>query len=36
MSESSLVLGLNLCGLTYRLGLQGAGAPRANPRGRGL
>jgi 3-oxoisoapionate decarboxylase len=29
-------LGLNPYGLTYHLGLQGAGGPRANPRGAGL
>jgi sugar phosphate isomerase/epimerase len=29
-------LGLNPYGLTYHLGLQGAGGPRANPRGVGL
>jgi 3-oxoisoapionate decarboxylase len=29
-------LGLNPYGLTYHLGLQGAGGPRANPRGTGL
>jgi len=29
-------LGLNPYGLTYHLGLQGAGGPRANPNGRGL
>ena len=30
------VFGLNPYGLTYHLGLQGAGGPRANARGRGL
>jgi len=29
-------LGLNPYGLTYHLGLQGAGGPRANPNGKGL
>ena len=29
-------LGLNPYGLTYHLGLQGQGTPRANPEGRGL
>src|ERR1700756_2970389 len=29
-------LGLNPYGLTYHLGLQGAGGPRANPKGAGL
>ena len=32
----SVRLGLNPYGLTYHLGLQGAGGPRANPRGAGL
>ncbi len=32
----SFVLGLNPYGLTYHLGLQGAGGPRANPKGAGL
>lgn len=31
-----LRMGLNPYGLTYTLGLQGAGTPRANPQGRGL
>ena len=31
-----LLTGLNPYGLTYSLGLQGRGTPRANPRGRGL
>lgn len=31
-----LQTGLNPYGLTYHLGLQGAGTPRANPNGRGL
>jgi sugar phosphate isomerase/epimerase len=31
-----LIVGLNPYGLTYHLGLQGAGTPRANPEGRGL
>jgi len=31
-----ILFGLNPYGLTYYLGLQGAGGPRANPRGRGL
>lgn len=31
-----LKVGLNPYGLTYVLGLQGAGTPRANPRGRGM
>ncbi len=31
-----LRLGLNPYGLTYHLGLQGAGTPRANPKGAGL
>src|SRR5580658_4518016 len=29
----AFALGLNPYGLTYRLGLQGAGGPRANPKG---
>jgi 3-oxoisoapionate decarboxylase len=33
---SAFALGLNPYGLTYRLGLQGAGGPRANPKGTGL
>jgi sugar phosphate isomerase/epimerase len=38
MSEGKrdCVFGLNSYGLTYHLGLQGAGGPRANPQGRGL
>ncbi|MDE3176995.1 MAG: sugar phosphate isomerase/epimerase [Pseudomonadota bacterium] len=32
----SFVFGLNPYGLTYHLGLQGAGGPRANPNGAGL
>jgi 3-oxoisoapionate decarboxylase len=32
----AFVFGLNPYGLTYHLGLQGAGGPRANPKGRGL
>ena len=31
-----LDIGLNPYGLTYTLGLQGQGTPRANPKGRGL
>ena len=31
-----LQIGLNPYGLTYVLGLQGQGTPRANPNGRGL
>ena len=31
-----LQIGLNPYGLTYHLGLQGHGSPRANPDGRGL
>src|SRR5947209_4628070 len=31
-----LQIGLNPYGLTYHLGLQGRGTPRANPKGRGL
>lgn len=33
---NSFVFGLNPYGLTYHLGLQGAGGPRANPKGAGL
>jgi 3-oxoisoapionate decarboxylase len=33
---SAFVLGLNPYGLAYHLGLQGAGGPRANPKGTGL
>jgi len=33
---AALALGLNPYGLTYHLGLQGAGGPRANPKGAGL
>ena len=33
---AAFALGLNPYGLTYHLGLQGAGGPRANPRGAGL
>jgi 3-oxoisoapionate decarboxylase len=33
---SAFALGLNPYGLTYHLGLQGAGGPRANPNGAGL
>jgi sugar phosphate isomerase/epimerase len=33
---SEIVFGLNPYGLTYHLGLQGAGGPRANPQGAGL
>ncbi len=32
----SIALGINPYGLTYTLGLQGAGTPRANPNGTGL
>ena len=32
----SVLFGLNPYGLTYHLGLQGAGTPRANPKGAGL
>jgi 3-oxoisoapionate decarboxylase len=32
----AFALGLNPYGLTYHLGLQGAGGPRANPKGAGL
>ena len=34
--SESYKFGLNPYGLTYHLGLQGAGGPRANPRGAGL
>ncbi len=34
--SSVFALGLNPYGLTYHLGLQGAGGPRANPKGAGL
>jgi sugar phosphate isomerase/epimerase len=34
--RSVFALGLNPYGLTYHLGLQGAGGPRANPKGTGL
>ena len=33
---TAFALGLNPYGLTYHLGLQGAGGPRANPDGAGL
>jgi len=33
---TAVALGLNPYGLTYHLGLQGAGGPRANPKGAGL
>jgi 3-oxoisoapionate decarboxylase len=33
---TAFALGLNPYGLTYHLGLQGAGGPRANPKGSGL
>jgi sugar phosphate isomerase/epimerase len=33
---NAFALGLNPYGLTYHLGLQGAGGPRANPKGQGL
>ena len=36
MMGRNVVFGLNPYGLTYHLGLQGMGGPRANPRGRGL
>ncbi|HXT09910.1 MAG TPA: TIM barrel protein [Roseiarcus sp.] len=36
MSARNVVFGLNPYGLTYYLGLQGAGTARANPRGAGL
>ena len=32
----TFAFGLNPYGLTYHLGLQGAGGPRANPKGAGL
>ena len=32
----AFIFGLNPYGLTYHLGLQGAGGPRANPNGAGL
>ena len=32
----AFAFGLNPYGLTYHLGLQGAGGPRANPKGAGL
>ncbi len=32
----AFISGLNPYGLTYHLGLQGAGGPRANPNGAGL
>jgi len=35
-TRGSLLVGLNPYGLTYTLGLQGAGTPRANPHGTGL
>jgi sugar phosphate isomerase/epimerase len=34
--SDAFALGLNPYGLTYHLGLQDAGGPRANPKGRGL
>ncbi len=34
--RDAFTLGLNPYGLTYHLGLQGAGGPRANPKGAGL
>ena len=34
--SDAFVFGLNPYGLTYHLGLQGAGTPRANPRAAGL
>jgi 3-oxoisoapionate decarboxylase len=34
--RQTFALGLNPYGLTYHLGLQGAGGPRANPKGAGL
>ena len=34
--RGSLTVGLNPYGLTYTLGLQGAGTPRANPHGTGM
>ncbi len=36
VSTGQLTTGLNPYGLTYLLGLQGAGTPRANPEGTGL
>ena len=36
VSAKSYRFGLNPYGLTYHLGLQGAGGPRANPQGKGL
>ncbi len=36
MSGRDVVFGLNPYGLAYHLGLQGAGTPRANPKGAGL
>ena len=36
MSARDVVFGLNPYGLTYHLGMQGAGTARANPRGAGL
>ena len=36
MSARNVVFGLNPYGLTYHLGLQGAGTARANPKGAGL
>jgi sugar phosphate isomerase/epimerase len=36
VSARPLTVGLNPYGLTYTLGLQGAGTPRANPHGSGL
>ena len=36
MSAAPVIFGLNPYGLTYHLGLQGAGGPRANPHGVGL
>ena len=35
-TTGAVTVGLNPYGLTYTLGLQGAGTPRANPRGTGL
>jgi sugar phosphate isomerase/epimerase len=35
-TRRALTVGLNPYGLTYTLGLQGAGTPRVNPRGTGL
>src|SRR5436305_1377030 len=34
--SENYTFGLNPYGLTYHLGLQGAGGPRANPKGAGL